>query len=223
MPPSFPFETNPAFGQPEVGLSYSQHEQQPAASLPNLPRLHSNAFLTPTPALTPTTHTPSVSSSILGQSGFSITQTAAWNLLALRYSETRLRRHQWEWIPKTNSFLPHYTFQPVPKITDIWIEWASGLNGFLSVRELNEGWNAKWKRDAQRIKSEYSRRKKVIDLIDRLQSKPNWNLELALRFIREVYEAGSEFKTTRALCEYLQSSKTGGFDAVIQRSNSFVN
>ncbi|KAJ7168642.1 hypothetical protein C8R46DRAFT_1033850 [Mycena filopes] len=144
---------------------------------------------------------------IAGAGGFSVSQTAAWNLLALTYTDVGLDR-------KSNSFLPHYTFQPVPKITDIWTEWAAGLNGYLSVRELNEGWNAKWKHDLQRIKSEYSRRKKVIDLIERLRSKPNWNLELALRFIRETYETpGSQFKTTRSFCDYLQSSKTGGVEA----------
>lgn len=152
-------------------------------------------------------------------SGFTVAQMSAWNVLALKYSLDRLKRHQWDWVEKTETFLPKYTFQPVLKITDVWTEWASGLNGFLSVRELNEGWNAKWKRDNQSIKNEYGRRKKIIDLIQRLVDKPNWNLVLALEFIRDVYEP--EYRTTRAFCDYIQSTKTGGFDAVIQRSHTF--
>lgn len=151
----------------------------------------------------------------------SVSQLAAWSLLALQYSEARLRRHQWEWIEKTNTFLPHYAFQPVKKITDIWTEWASGLNGFLSVRELTEGWNAKWKRDLRAIKSEWGRRSKVIGLVEKLAAKPNWNLELALQFIRDVYETDSSFPTVRSFCDYLQSSKANNADTVFKKSSTW--
>jgi hypothetical protein len=38
----------------------------------------------------------------------------------------------------TSSFLPRYTFEPIPKITNTWTEWTIGLNGFLSIREPDE-------------------------------------------------------------------------------------
>jgi hypothetical protein len=107
-------------------------------------------------------------------SGFTITQTSAWNTLALQYSDQRLRRHQWEWVEKTSSFLPRYTFQPIPKTTDAWTEWTTGLNGFLSIRELDEGWGARWRSSTQTMKNQYGLRKKIHDLIDkRLASKRN--------------------------------------------------
>ncbi|KAJ7749846.1 hypothetical protein DFH07DRAFT_961631 [Mycena maculata] len=169
--------------------------------------------------ISPSSSTPSASQ----PASSSVEQTAAWNLLSLRYTDARLRRHTWDWIEAMNSFLPKYDFQPVKKITDIWTEWATGLNGFLSIRELEEGWNSRWKRDSRKIKSEWSRRSKVIKLIEGLQKKPNWNLELALRFIRETYEMDRQFNTVRKFCDYIQSSKTGGLDAVFTKSCTFVN
>ncbi|KAJ7750712.1 hypothetical protein DFH07DRAFT_1034092 [Mycena maculata] len=149
----------------------------------------------------------------LGLVGFTPAQLAAWKGLALVYTDARMKRHGWDWLPKTCAEDNRYL--------DRMGNRTRGAT--LSVRELNERWNAKWKRDQQTIKSEFSRRKKVIDLIEKLRSKPNWNLELALRFIREVYETDTTFRTTRAFCDRLQAAKSGFFEAVIQRSNTFVH
>ncbi|KAK7028398.1 hypothetical protein R3P38DRAFT_923774 [Favolaschia claudopus] len=139
-------------------------------------------------------------------SGHTATQISAWNTLAIKYSDQRLRRHQWDWVEKTNSFLPRYTFQRVLKITDIWTEWIEGIGGFLSIRDLNNTWAARWRTGTQTLKNEYGRRKKVIDLINRLAEKPNWNVELALRFIREVYE--QDTKTFPTIDHVLSSDET---------------
>jgi hypothetical protein len=114
MPFPSEFEGNP--GPSQHKFDFSSSYPPPQTALPTQSFAQPLLFTPSTPSaaiLTSTTRT---------GSSFSVAQTAAWNLLALRYTDARLRRHQWDWVEKTNSFLPKYTFQPVPRITDIWTE-----------------------------------------------------------------------------------------------------
>jgi hypothetical protein len=48
------------------------------------------------------------------------------------------------------------------------------------------------------MKNQYGQRKRIYDLIDKhLASKRNWNVQLALRFIREVYETHPQYSTAQ--------------------------
>ncbi|KAF8195181.1 hypothetical protein K438DRAFT_2126985 [Mycena galopus ATCC 62051] len=108
------------------------------------------------------------------------TQLDAWNKLAARFGGERLRRHQWEWITigkDANSYMEFYTFQHVSKITDIWTEWASGLNGFLAIRDMEETWVARWRRDNSGLKTEMRRRKKMIRWLTKLLRQTNLALQ----------------------------------------------
>jgi hypothetical protein len=112
---------------------------------------HSLAIPGPSTSPHPPTPTPTfVDPPIPSASGFTVDQMSAWNLLALNYSHEQLRCHKWEWVEKSNSFLPRYTFQRMLKITDIWTKYTSGLNGFLSVQDLDEGWAARWRTGMKR-------------------------------------------------------------------------
>ncbi|KAJ7935010.1 hypothetical protein B0H13DRAFT_1854717 [Mycena leptocephala] len=83
--PSMPFESsnNPLDSRPPPAIP------RPSTALPS-----------PAPTLS------SVDPLIPSTSGFTVTQISAWNVLAQRYSAERLRRHQWDWVEKTGSFLP---------------------------------------------------------------------------------------------------------------------
>lgn len=140
-----------------------------------------------------------------------------WDELTTRFKEERLRRHTWEWV--SGGLLPFYTFQPVSRITDIWEEHANGLNGYMAVRDLDEHWGARWRRNRDGQRTENCRRKKVVHLIERLALKTNWGVKLALRFVREKYEANGT--TPRAFCTYLQKNSGAGIEEVMAMSNSF--
>jgi hypothetical protein len=153
-----------------------------------------------------------ITSSPIIAGGIEITavQQTAWAELAVKLNETRLRLHQWEWRTSGNgahSYIPYYTFQTVLKVSDLWTEWASGLNGLLAVRDLEEHWGALWRRDENFLKTEFGRRKKVIQLIQELTKKPNWNTALALRFIRDKYESNY---TPRKFCVHLATKPKAG-------------
>jgi hypothetical protein len=67
-------------------------------------------------------------------------QLTRWNRLLEKYGEARVHKHQWEWIH--GEFLPFYLYQHVDCITGYWTEWADGIGGCLSTRELTEVWGA---------------------------------------------------------------------------------
>lgn len=153
-------------------------------------------------------------------------QLRAWKSLEARlvlYRETSLRRHNWEWIPNSETWLPYYVHQEPTKITDYWSEWTEGLNGFLPVRVLDEVWGAKWRRNNKGMQTERCRRKKVIELIENLARKPNWTTELVLRFLRDRYESPipRPFPTPRSFAEYLQKKGGVGMTEVINVSDSY--
>lgn len=105
------------------------------------------------------------------------------------------------------------------------MEHTHGMDGQLSIRELNTVWEARWKRNEQRIKSEGSRRGKVINLIDTLARKPNWNPSLALRFLTERYPIPSKsaphLKTTRAFIDGLQKAGGNLMSQILDASNHY--
>jgi hypothetical protein len=66
------------------------------------------------------------------------------------------------------------------------------------------------------LKTDRSRRKKVMDLITQLSAKRNWTVDLAPRFIRERYELARKpnnvlcFPTARSFCDFLQKKRGDG-------------
>jgi Transcriptional activator of glycolytic enzymes len=125
-------------------------------------------------------------------------QLVKWNALVEKYGDARVHKHQWEWVK--GDFVPYYIYPSVGRITEYWAEWADGIGGFLSTRELTEAWGAKWRRNNGGQRTECGRRKKVTDLITMLSGRPNWSVNLALRFVSNKYEP---LYTPRKFCDWL--------------------
>jgi hypothetical protein len=159
-------------------------------------------------------------------------QLAAIADLETKYSVERISRHQFEWSRSASEshedeWLPIYLYwrpnkNSSPSVEEIWKEWSFGMDGCLSVSELSAGWGARWRRNNSAAKTEATRRKKIITLIETLAKKPNWNCELALRFLKDRYpiptRTVSHLKTTRAFIDYLQKH---GMEEVLSNSNSY--
>ena len=143
-----------------------------------------------------------------------------WTALTKRYGRARLDAHQWEW--RDGDWLPHYRYRPVSTITELWTEHAEGLGGHLSTRELGERWGAKWRRNEGSLKTEGGRRAKVVVLIQELTAKPNWNVPLALRFIKEKYESNPAYLgRVRAFYDYLQKDRGAGYRAILEAASHY--
>ncbi|KAG1726040.1 hypothetical protein EDD22DRAFT_961520 [Suillus occidentalis] len=141
-----------------------------------------------------------------------------WTSLVDRFGVKQLLKHGWEWV--SGDYLPLYTFQPVTRITEVWDEYVAGLNGFLAVHDLDERWQAHWRRNISTLWTENCRRKKITALVETLARKPNWSVNLALHFLREKYETHPDLKKPRTFCEYLQKGGgTGTKDVLAAAAN----
>ncbi|PPQ97661.1 hypothetical protein CVT26_002473 [Gymnopilus dilepis] len=135
------------------------------------------------------------------------------------FGGAKVQKHQFTWSKSirttvSDEWLPIYKYQPVESYSELWDEWSIGLNGCISVQQLQNVWDSRWRRNQSALKTEASRRKKLIDLIDELAHKPNWNVKLALRFLTEKYplhpsSTEPHLRTLRSFITHLQN-KTGG-------------
>jgi len=147
-------------------------------------------------------------------------QIDAIRLLKAKFGN-RTQQHQYEWVKYgswklSDEWLPIYSLQLIGSLSllEIWEEWMSGLNGCLSVRDLEENWAAHWWRDVSGQKTEMSQRWLIIQkIIELLSKKTNWNVQLALRYLHEKYPipspSPSYLRTTRSFIDYLQNKTTG--------------
>lgn len=144
-----------------------------------------------------------------------IRQVQLIDALQDKFGDERLFRHQFEWVayssgPIRDEYLPLYTYKSGISVRDIWTEWSDGLDGQLSITQLNDQWGSRWRRNIQGLKTEASRRKHIIDLIVRLSKKTNWDTQLALKFLEDKYSIpGPGFRASAtAFCRHLQNKKT---------------
>lgn len=150
--------------------------------------------------------------------------------LELKYGQECLLHHQFDWVtyssgPIREEFLPVYTYKAGCSVRDIWEEWTNGLDGGISVQQLNSDWGARWKRNTQGLKTEASRRKHVINLVIALSQKPGWTTEVALKFLEDEYPipGPGPCASATAFCRHLQNTAKGGLalQEIMDRSNSY--
>lgn len=126
--------------------------------------------------------------------------------------------HVWDFVD--SAWLPHYQFPKVTRIVDIWEEWSSGLDGHLSIRQLDEDFGARWRRNKGTLKTEYGRRKKIVSLVQWLvANRPRWDTALALCFLDARYQ--TQYSTARRFSNYLTENTGAGMEAVKTASLSF--
>ena len=59
-------------------------------------------------------------------------------------------------------------------------------------------------------------------LIQELTAKPNWNVPLALRFIKEKYESNPAYLgRVRAFYDYLQKDRGAGYRAILEAASHY--
>lgn len=139
-----------------------------------------------------------------------------WDALRARYGDDLVFQHVWQLIG--SELMPLYDMQPVKTIVDVWHEFASGLNSFLPVRELEENFGSKWRFNIPKVKTAWSRRSKVYALVEALCKKPRWNIDLALHFLQDTY---SSTHTASKFCAWLQKTDAHAHKAVLKHAESY--
>lgn len=138
-----------------------------------------------------------------------------WKALTDKFDQTRMQKNKWSY---DTDYMPFYCFQQVSQICDIWTEWSAGLNGFLPMRNPNEGWGTRWWRGNQGQGTENCHWAHLVELIKKLVVKPGWDLALMQWFLQEKYEGTT---TPCKFCDYIQKNNGAGLQEVFQAASSY--
>jgi hypothetical protein len=121
-------------------------------------------------------------------------QMRAITKLEQRFPAEKLQFHSFEWLGcgGTHNWVPEFKYWKPrdgssPSLGDIWREYTLGIGHHFSILELVEVWDAKWKRDQRPIKNEWTRRMKVVRLVEGLVQQNSWDAEIALKFLNSKY------------------------------------
>ena len=76
------------------------------------------------------------------------------------------------------------------------------------------------------MRTKISRRKKVTDLIEALSKKTNWNVRLALRFLKERYpispqSAEKHLRSVRSFTEHLQKKGVNFAESILEAATTY--
>ncbi|KAL6303297.1 hypothetical protein BKA93DRAFT_826785 [Sparassis latifolia] len=193
---------------PPVGSSSSSHHEFRISSSACAPSpvmaaaMHQPVGL-PMPHLAVAVHSGTVPmtltplSSLVPQNLSLTPQALKWAVLAHKHGDEQLRQHaQWD-----------------------FHEWAEGIGNYLPVWLLCEEWGVNWHRNVPKLKTEANRHIKVIQLVEALQKKWNWHLDITLRFLREKYKPQY---TPRQFCDFLKCNHGAGADSVLAAAASYL-
>lgn len=135
-----------------------------------------------------------------------------------RYGDRRFNLHcPWRW--DGTGLVPSYEFQKVATISDVWVEWTEGLNDHIPLRELHEKWSSRWRVGSQRMRTEFSRRKCITDVIMKLANRPKWDVFRALDFLKDSYSTYSP----SSFAKYLSQNKRAGEAEVLAAAGNWLN
>lgn len=161
-------------------------------------------------------------------------QEAVIQRLELKYNSGaaahHIPHHRFEWRKYssgavTEEWLPFYVFKKGLTVAEIWTEWTVGLEGCFSIRDLNDGWDARWRRNNAGQKTENARRRKVVALIEALGNQPDWSTSLALRFLNNKYKiptpSAPHLRSTRAFIDYLQDKQSDALSSILATASLY--
>jgi hypothetical protein len=200
---------------PALSRPFSAPAPAPSPPFPSFTISFGGTSSDPVISASPTFLPPSAPSAAQHVDAITESKHLKWAAITQKFNQ-QAGTHEWDW--EDGDYLPRYEYQPITCITDVWTEWASGLNGYIPVRDLTERWGARWRRNLPRRKTEGVRRKAIVDLVGELLKRPHWDVALVLRFLKDKYEP--TFKP-RAFSEHLTKNQRSGFHAVLQAAQSY--
>lgn len=109
-----------------------------------------------------------------------------WDKLVAAFGEANLLRYQWKRHNKV--LIPEISLADSGTARETWAEWTVGVHGGFSIQQLDAWFGSAWKQNEGKLKTPYTKRKGVAELIDAIaKQRANWTPELALRFIEHDY------------------------------------
>ncbi|KAF9014425.1 hypothetical protein BDZ89DRAFT_1076634, partial [Hymenopellis radicata] len=109
------------------------------------------------------------------------------SVLESLYEPCRLRDHVFMWN------------EPEKLIKDIWREFTEGIEGKLSVESIEKTWGNRWRKGQGSVRTELSKRLKIVTLIEQLVVLEGWDANRALAFLKEHYVPTKKYSTAKGL------------------------
>ncbi|KAF8999211.1 hypothetical protein BDZ89DRAFT_1170682 [Hymenopellis radicata] len=140
------------------------------------------------------------------------TQLDHITVLESLYKPCQLRKHGFTWNESQRLWIPQYEFYLPPNglclsIPDIWREFREGIDGQLPVKNIEKTWGNEWRKARGSVRTELSKRMKVVNLIRELIALEGWNTDRALAFLKEHYVPTKKYPTAKSFIAALQDSK----------------
>ncbi|KAI3607778.1 hypothetical protein WG66_004501 [Moniliophthora roreri] len=173
----------------------------------------------PMPQSAPTSSSDLSAQTQLQQTDILQKQAEVMSGLERRFGAGKVSQHTWDWVYGLGDWIPWYQFGERPDREGIWQEHILGIGGQLSMQELEEQWTGKWKTNWT-MKNESSRRQQLISLIDKLKSKPNWNIPLAFRFLNDHFPIDPKSTVSDPITKEKYLTSTGNFCCWLQKKDS---
>ncbi|KAJ3925464.1 MAG: hypothetical protein NXY57DRAFT_63592 [Lentinula lateritia] len=146
--------------------------------------------------------------------------------LIQRYGIARYAKHEpWAWNQERQEHIPSYQYQKPSTLREYWDELTIGLNGYISVQELNNRWEARWRRNISGLKTDKCRYDRVEQLIVQLKSRDNWTMDLVWRFLDNRFPIPTKeipyLRTTRSFITYIQKKDGSGMNEVLNAADTY--
>ncbi|PPQ75576.1 hypothetical protein CVT24_013264 [Panaeolus cyanescens] len=95
----------------------------------------------------------------------------------------QLKKHtfEWrndEWVPQISGlWKPPTVVNGEPILETVWKKFKQGLDGRFSLDQLGEHWGTRWRTNNSTLKSELSRRAKIVKLVEMLADERSWSVK----------------------------------------------
>lgn len=111
----------------------------------------------------------------------SIARNEAMSKYGKKYDKTQFK---WD----GTQLVPQYCFaQNVKTVFEVVTEWRRGIDGGFAIEELNNTWSVAWRRHRDSVKTEYRRRKAIVDAITTIQEGQKKSEAIAIQMLEARY------------------------------------
>lgn len=107
-----------------------------------------------------------------------------WVEICSQFPRDQLLQHRWIFNQSLGRWCPRYTWPCPATLSELWAEYTCGVNGYLPVRAMEKYWCTAWRSDN---KTEWSRRKKVVELLDTVAKRRSCTMERVFEFFEARY------------------------------------
>ncbi|KAK7026033.1 hypothetical protein VNI00_015760 [Paramarasmius palmivorus] len=140
-----------------------------------------------------------------------------------RLGADKVRQHSWYWDVQQEDWSPRWRIELGISRDEMCTEYYTGLNSAIPIKDLDERWRHHfWGQQQQR--SEFTRRKRMFRLIDRLKEEKEWTHEKSLQFLRDCYPISREARERhlRTASQFIRWLRDENVETIMARAAEYA-